>query len=93
MKIPLPENSGVSFLPKVMQILDWKQLWICGAEWNLVQTKNKTLWMGEEVQEIYENNSILQSSSTLYNSITLISSYFKRLVPLHLTPRQCENSF
>ena len=43
--------------------------------------------MGEEMQEIYENNSILQSSSIIYNSITLISSYFKRLVPLHLTLR------
>ena len=42
MKIPLPENSGVSFLPKVTQILVWKQLWICGAEWNSVQTKSKT---------------------------------------------------
>ena len=49
--------------------------------------------MGEEVQEIYENNSILRSSSTLYKSIISISSYFKRLVPLHLTPTQCENSF
>ena len=47
-----------------------KQLWICGAEWNSVQTKSKTLWMGGEVQEIYENNSILRSSIMLYNSIT-----------------------
>ena len=93
MKIPLPENSSASFLPKVMQILVWKQLWICGAEWNSVQTKSKTFWMGEEVQEIYDNNSILWSSSILYNWIPLISSYFKRLVPIHLTPRQCENSF
>ena len=30
MKIPLPENSDASFLPKVMQILVWKQLWIVG---------------------------------------------------------------
>ena len=57
------------------------------------EKKSKTLWMGEEVQEIYENNSILRSSSTLYKSIISISSYFKRLVPLHLTPTQCENSF
>ena len=93
MKIPLPENSGASFLPKVMQILVWKQLWIYGAECNSVQTKSKTFWMGEEVQEIYDNNSILWSSSILYNSISLISSYFERLVPIHLMPRQCENSF
>ena len=86
-------NSGVSFLPEVMQIWVWKQLWICGAEWNSVQTKSKTLWMGGEMQEIYENNSILRSSSILYNSINLISSNFKRLTPLRLTPRQCENSF
>ena len=93
MKIPLPYNFGVSILPEVMQSLVWKQLWICGTKWNSIQTKSKTLWMGEEVQEIYENNSLLQSSSILYNSINLISSYFKRLVPLRLTPRQCENSF
>ena len=49
--------------------------------------------MGGEVQEIYENNSILRSSSILYNLINLISSYVKRLVPVCLTPRQCENSF
>ena len=46
--------------------------------------------MGEGAEKLYENNSILRSSSILYNSILQESSYVERL---HLTQRQSEIRF
>ena len=52
--------------------------------------ESKTLWMGGGVEKLYENNSILRSSSILYNSILKESSCIERL---HLTQRQSEIRF
>ena len=56
----------------------------------LSSAESKTLWVGEGVEKLYENNSILWSSSILYNSILKESSYIERL---RLTQKQYEIRF
>ena len=86
----------MSFLPEVIQISiesesSCESVKQSGTQLSRKRSaKSKTLRMGEGVEKLYENNSILWSLSILYKSILKESSYIERL---HLTQRQSQSRY